>query len=138
MEQANRRCKYVEFEVGELVWVHLCKVRFSPGKFGKLKPRVDGPSKIIEKIGEYAYKLQLPEEYEISPMFNVKDLRAYHGKDLRASLFSQLWGTDTGASINTSNIGNSALIIEELDWGGQDALNTCENSFFGPHLGLGR
>ena len=45
---------------------------------------------------------------------------------------------DAGASINTPNIGNSALIIEELDWGGQDALNTCENSFFGPHLGLGR
>ena len=45
---------------------------------------------------------------------------------------------DAGAPINTSNIGNSALIIKELDWGGQDALNTCENSFFGPHLGLGR
>ena len=48
------------------------------------------------------------------------------------------WFHDAGASINTLNIGNSALIIEELDWGGQDALNTCENSFFGPHLGLGR
>ena len=47
-------------------------------------------------------------------------------------------GADAGASINTPNIGNSALIIEELDWGGQDALNTCENSFFGPHLGLGK
>ena len=45
---------------------------------------------------------------------------------------------DAGASINTPNIGNSALMIEELDWGGQDALNTCKNSFFGPHLGLGR
>ena len=46
---------------------------------------------------------------------------------------------DAGASINTPNIGKSALIIEELDWGGQDALNTCEKSFFGPHLGrLGR
>ena len=45
---------------------------------------------------------------------------------------------DAGASINTPNIGNSALIIEELDLGGQDALNTCENSFVGPHLGLGR
>ena len=45
---------------------------------------------------------------------------------------------DAGASINNPNIGNSALIIEELDWGGHDALNTCENSFFGPHLGLGR
>ena len=138
VEQANRRRKYVEFEVGELVWVHLRKDRFPPGKFGKLKPRVDGPFKIIEKIGENAYKLQLPDEYEISPMFNVKDLRAYHGEDLRASLFSQLWGIDAGASINTPNIGNSSLIIEELDWGGQDALNTCENSFFGPHLGLGR
>ena len=96
--QANRCRKYVEFEVGELVWVHLHKDRFPPGKFGKLKPRVDGPFKIIERIGENAYKLQLPDEYEISPMFNVKDLRAYHGEDLRASLFS--------------------LIIEELDWGG--------------------
>ena len=45
---------------------------------------------------------------------------------------------DAGASINTPNIGNSALIIKELDLGGQDALNTCENSFFGPHLGLER
>ena len=75
VEQANRRRKYVEFEVHELVWVHLRKDRFPPGKFGKLKPRVDGPFKIIEKIGENAYKLQLPDEYEISPMFNVKDLR---------------------------------------------------------------
>ena len=36
---------------------------------------------------------------------------------------------DAGASINTPNIGNSTLIIEELDWGGQDALNTCETPF---------
>ena len=45
---------------------------------------------------------------------------------------------DAGASINTQNIGSSALIIKELDWGGQKALNTCENSLFGPHLGLRR
>ena len=38
--------------------------------------------------------------------------------------------SNAGASINTPNIGNSTLIIEELDWGGQDTLNTCENSFF--------
>ena len=138
VEQANRRHKYVEFEVGNLVWVHLCKDRFPLGKFGKLKPRVDDPFKIIEKIGENAYKLQLPDEYEISPMFNVKDLRAYHDEDLRASLFSQPWGIDAGASINTPNIESSVLIIEELDWGGQKALNTCENSLFGPHLGLRR
>ena len=138
VEQANRLYKYVKFEVGDLVWVHLRKDRFPPGKFGKLKPRVHDPFKIIEKIGENAYKLQLPDEYEISPMFNVKDLRAYHGEDLRTSLFSQLWGIDVGPSINTPNIASSALIIEELDWGGQKALNTYENSIFRPHLGLGR
>ena len=90
VELENRRHKYVEFEVGDLIWVHLRRDRFPPRKFGKRKPRVDGPFKIIEKIGENAYKLQLPDEYEISRMFNVKDLRAYHNKDLRASLFSQL------------------------------------------------
>ena len=51
VEQENRHRKYVEFEVGDLVWVHLRKDRFPLRKFGKLKPRVDGPFKIIEKIG---------------------------------------------------------------------------------------
>ena len=93
------------------------RIGFHQESLQSSSPRVDGPFKIIEKIGENAYKLQLPDEYEISPMFNVKDLRAYHGEDLRGSLFSHLWGIDAGASINTPNIGNSALIIEELDWG---------------------
>ena len=59
-------------------------------------------------------------------------------KRMVCKLKKSIYGLDAGASINTQNIGNSALIIEELDWGGQDTLNTCENSFFGPHLGLGR
>ena len=46
--------------------------------------------------------------------------------------------SDVGASINTITIGSSALIIEEFDWKGQKALNTCENSLFGLHLSLGR
>ena len=34
-----------------------------------------------------AYKLKLPDDNNILPTFNVKDLRLYHGEDLRASLF---------------------------------------------------
>ena len=41
-----------------------------------------------------AYKVELPDDNNILPTFNVKDLRLYHGEDLRASLFSQLWGID--------------------------------------------
>ena len=70
------------------------------------------------------------------PSFQGKnDPEAYLEWERKVEL---VFDCDAGASINTPNIGNSALIIEELDWGGQDALNTCENSFFGPHLGLGR
>ena len=90
VEQANRRKKFFEFEVRDLVWIHLHKDRFPPGKFGKFKPRVNGPFKIIEKIGDNAYRLELHEDYDISHLFNVKDLRPYHGEDLRASLFSEL------------------------------------------------
>ena len=65
MEQANRHRKYVEFVVRELGWIHLRKDRFPPGMFGKLKPRVDDPFKIIEKIRDNAYKLELLDDYDI-------------------------------------------------------------------------
>ena len=103
--QAYEGYQWLVFYPGEWIRLHMIEERCS-----KLCTRIDGPFKIIEKIGENAYKLQLPDEYEISPMFNVKDLRAYHGEDLRASLFSQLWGIDARASINTLNIENSAIL----------------------------
>ncbi|GJV34913.1 hypothetical protein Tco_1407390 [Tanacetum coccineum] len=39
--QANKHRKRVVFQEGDLVWIHLRKERFSAGRFGKLKPRVD-------------------------------------------------------------------------------------------------
>ena len=52
VEQANRHIKLLEFEVGDLGWVHLNKDRFIAWKFGRLKSMVDGPFNIIGKIGE--------------------------------------------------------------------------------------
>ena len=43
VEQANRRREYVEFEVGELVWVHLRKYRFPPRKFWKAQAKGKWP-----------------------------------------------------------------------------------------------
>lgn len=47
----------------------------------KLMPRADGPFKIIEKINDNAYKLELPPEFGVSPTFNISDLRPYLGAD---------------------------------------------------------
>ena len=76
------------FEVEDLVWVHLNKDRFLARKFGRLKSIVNDTFNIIEKIGENAYNLELPDDYDILPTFNVKDLRSYYVEDLRENIFS--------------------------------------------------
>jgi hypothetical protein len=34
----------------------------------------DGPFKILEKINDNAYKLELPPKFGVSPTFNILDL----------------------------------------------------------------
>jgi hypothetical protein len=36
--------------------------------------RDDGPVRILEKINDNAYKLELPPEFGVSPKFNISDL----------------------------------------------------------------
>ena len=58
---ANKHRKHVEFNVGDLlVWIHLRKERFPHGKFGKLKPKADGPFKVLKRIGKNAYEMNCP------------------------------------------------------------------------------
>jgi hypothetical protein len=54
--------KPVKLEVGDLVWLHLRKDRFLELRKSKLMPRAAGPYKILEKINDNAYKLELPPE----------------------------------------------------------------------------
>ncbi|GKC97840.1 hypothetical protein Tco_1168115, partial [Tanacetum coccineum] len=52
-------------------------VRF--GKRGKLNPRYVGPFKVLEKVGEVAYKLELPEELSrVHNTFHVSNLKKCH------------------------------------------------------------
>ena len=44
-------------------------------------PRVIGPFKIIEKINNNAYKLELTPEFGVSPTFNIVDLKPIFGED---------------------------------------------------------
>ena len=75
---ANKRRKPIEFQVGDNVMLKVSPwkgiVRF--GKRGKLSPRYIGPFRIIERVGEVAYRLELPDELQgIHNTFHVSNLR---------------------------------------------------------------
>nr|GEY86191.1 hypothetical protein [Tanacetum cinerariifolium] len=55
-------------------------VRF--GKRGKLNPRYVGPFKVLERIGDVAYKLDLPEELSrVHNMLHVSNLKKCHADE---------------------------------------------------------
>ncbi|GKB18628.1 RNA-directed DNA polymerase, partial [Tanacetum coccineum] len=78
-EHADKRRKQVLYREGDLVWIHLRKERFPAGRFEKLKPRGDGPFRVLKKINDNAYKIELPGHYNVSATFNVPDLSPYKG-----------------------------------------------------------
>ena len=64
----------LKFEVGDLVMVFLNKDRLQKGIPGRI-----GPCKVLAKYGPKYYKMELPKEISISPIFNVKELIKYKG-----------------------------------------------------------
>jgi hypothetical protein len=44
-------------------------------------PCATGSFKVLEKINDNAYKLELPPEFGVSPTFNILDLKPYLGEE---------------------------------------------------------
>ena len=54
--------------------------RFPNERRSKLLPQADGPFKVLACYNNNAYKIDLPRgKYNVSDIFNVKDLAPYHG-----------------------------------------------------------
>jgi hypothetical protein len=93
-----------DFEPGDLVWLHLRKEWFPDLRKSKLMPRADGPFKVLEKINENAYKLDLPVDFGVSPTFNIADLKPYLGEeDELESRTTQMQEGEDDVDINTSD-----------------------------------
>jgi hypothetical protein len=93
--------------------------------------RAAGPFKILAKINDNAYKLELPSEFGVSPSFNISDLRPYLGEEdeipSRTTLMQE--GKDD-EDINTSTtVIPSVEILGPITQSRAQQLNYQVNSF---------
>ena len=80
---ADTKRKEVTYEVGDRAYLRVSPLqgvkRF--GVKGKLAPRFVGPYRVLERMGEVAYKLELPEALSgVHDVFHVSQLKKCHAE----------------------------------------------------------
>ncbi|KAK6163794.1 hypothetical protein DH2020_000658 [Rehmannia glutinosa] len=77
---SDQRRRMLEFSIGDQVFLKVAPMKgvMQFGKKGKLSPRYIGPFHITERIGDVAYRLDLPASMsQIHDVFHVSMLRKY-------------------------------------------------------------
>ncbi|KAK1680975.1 hypothetical protein QYE76_041823 [Lolium multiflorum] len=121
----NKKRKEILFKPGDMVWVHFRKDRFPKLRKSKLKPRGAGPYKVLAKINDNAYSIDLPlDEFGVSNSFNVADFTPYDGEDLEHRVHAFLNGEMMRTSYLTTTViateddpaGVKLISNEVVDW----------------------
>ena len=84
---ADRGRVETQFEVGDLLYLCLQPYRQSTLKQNgakKFKPRYYGPYRVIQRVGEVAYELELPQGSQIHNIFHVSCLKKALGQYVTA------------------------------------------------------
>jgi hypothetical protein len=74
---ADGKRRPLVFREGESVLLKSTNFRFKGATTKKLMPRYLGPFKVVKKVGEVAYKLDLPGHMRVHPVFHVSLLEKY-------------------------------------------------------------
>ncbi|GJX38273.1 retrotransposable element Tf2 [Tanacetum coccineum] len=81
-QQANKGRSERNFEVGDWVLLKLQphrQVTMRMGKQHKFSPKYYGPFKVIAKVGQVSYQLELNIQAQIHNVFHVSQLKGYEG-----------------------------------------------------------
>ena len=80
--------KFKPFKEGDLVWLEAKNINLGV-LHRKLKPKREGPFPITKVISPWAYKLQLPEQWKIFPVFHACLLSLYKATEAHGPSYSE-------------------------------------------------
>ena len=112
LEESNARYKVATdkkrrekiFKEGDMMMVYLRRERSPAGSYNKLKPKKYSSFRIVKKISNNTYVVDLPSDMAISKTFNVADLNDYYpteqlySNDKRTRSFEE-GGTNVGIKV---------------------------------------
>ena len=77
----DQRHRDIQYKVGDLVLLSTKNLKLK-GIPTKLQHKFVGPFRVVEKIGQQAYKLFLPDEWRVHPVFHASLLKDWRIADL--------------------------------------------------------
>jgi len=78
LEKTDKKRRKKLFEEGNILIVYLIRERIPARAYNKLKSKKYELFKIVKKISDIAYVVNLPSDMVISKIFNVINLYEYH------------------------------------------------------------
>ena len=75
---ADKKRREKVFKEGDMIVIYLRKEKILAGSYNILKPKKYGPFKIVKKINDNTYIVDLSSNMAMSKTFNVVDIYDYH------------------------------------------------------------